>query len=199
MPAEPGQPVFGLNEQQRQDLDLSGYKGCATALRSEACVIAAGLRQSARARTGDWRLPSAMRETVTTVPDKDRASLPGRDAAHASAGESALPRRFPGSPASRKAMASASHPRRSPDAVVGDPSGQLACHVGWNSRLGRALIMARFAGPDRLADLSHVVLPRAQWRLRPRLPAGRFQAWPGEISPSSRRPDDPAQRGPTSQ
>ena len=93
-------------------------------------MIAAGLRQNARAQ--DRRLarsPSAMRETVTSVPDKDRASLPGWDAAHASAGESALPRRFPGQPGELEGHGIGESPEQVLHAVIGDHSGQLACRV----------------------------------------------------------------------
>lgn len=38
------------------------------------------------------------------------------------------------------------------------------------------MLMGRFAGPDRLADLSHAVLVRAQRRLRP--PLSSYQAQP---------------------
>jgi hypothetical protein len=104
-------------------------------------VIAAGLRQNARAQ--DRRLARsrfATRETVTPVPDKDRASLPGWDAAHPSAGESARPRKFPGQPGELAGHGIGESPEQVLHAVVGDLSRQLACHVGWNSGLGRALI-----------------------------------------------------------
>jgi hypothetical protein len=38
------------------------------------------------------------------------------------------------------------------------------------------MLMGRFAEPDRPADLSHAVLPRARWRLRPRLSIRWFRA-----------------------
>ena len=46
----------GLSK-RRQDLHLSGYKGCATTLRSQAWVIAAGLQRNARAQ--DRRLAAS--------------------------------------------------------------------------------------------------------------------------------------------
>ena len=137
-------------------------------------MIAAGLRQNARAQ--DRRLarsPSAMRETVTPVPDKDRASLPGWDAAHASAGESALPRRFPGQPGELEGHRTGESPEQVLHAVIGELSRQLACHAGWNSRLGRALIFR--AWPLRAL---HVVggTPMAE-ALRELIAAGAAPGW----------------------
>src|ERR1700676_4504047 len=43
------------------------------------------------------------------------------------------------------------------------------------------MLMGRFAGPDRPADLSHAVLPRARRRLRPRLSIGWHGRSPGAV------------------
>jgi hypothetical protein len=139
--AELGIRSSGLNEPRRQELHLSGYDGCVTALRSEVRVSAAGMRQDARARTGGGRgLPSAMREIVTSVQDTDRASLPDWDAARASACESALPPRVPGQPGEQEDHDASESPEHVLTTVVSDLSRQLTCYVGWNSRLGKALV-----------------------------------------------------------
>ena len=88
-----------------------------------------------------------MRETVTTVLDKDQASLPGWDTAHASAGEPPLPRRFPGQPGELESHGIGESPEQVLQAVTGDLSRHLSCHAGWNSQLGRALVFR--AWPDR--------------------------------------------------
>ena len=71
-----------------------------------------------------------MRETVTSVQDKGRASLPGGDAAHAGAGGFALPRGFPGQPGGQEGHGVSESPEDVLTTVVGDLSRQLACHAG---------------------------------------------------------------------
>ncbi len=105
--------------------------------------------------------------------DKDRASLPGRDAARASAGEFALPSRFPGQPREQEGHGVSESPEHVLKTVVGDLSGQLSCDVGWNSRLGRALVFR--AWPLRSL---HVVggTPMAE-ALRDLIAAGAAPGW----------------------
>src|SRR5271157_533589 len=83
---------------------------------------------------------SAMRETVTSVQDRDQASLRGWDAGGANAGESALPHRFPGKPREQDDQGADESPERVLTTVVSELSRQLTCYVGWNSPLGPALV-----------------------------------------------------------
>ena len=80
-----------------------------------------------------------MRETVTSVQDEDRASLPGWVAACAGAGEPALPHGLPGQPGEQEDD-DGEPPERVLATVVSKLSRQLTCHVGWNSPLGKALV-----------------------------------------------------------
>jgi Sigma-70, region 4 len=126
------------------------------------------------ARTGDWRpLPSAIRETVTSVQDGDRASLPGWDAAHASAGEFAVPHRFPGQPREQEDHGISESPEHVLNTVVSDLSRKLTCYAGWNSRLGPALVFR----PWPLRSM-HVVggTPMAE-ALRRLIAAGAAPGW----------------------
>jgi hypothetical protein len=78
------------------------------------------------ARTGDLAsLPSAMRETVTSVQDKDEASLPGRDAARVAAGGFALPHGIPGQPGEQEGHGAGESPEHVLTTVVSCLSGQL--------------------------------------------------------------------------
>ena len=114
-----------------------------------------------------------MREIVTSVQDRDRASLPGRDPAHAGAGEVAPPHGFTGRPGEREGHGAGEPPERILTAAVGDLSRHLSCHVGWNSPLGKALVFR--AWPDRSL---HVVggTPMAE-ALRELIAAGAAPGW----------------------
>ena len=114
-----------------------------------------------------------MREIVTSVQDTDRASLPGWDAAQAGAGECELPPRFPGRPGGQDDHGAGESPEHVLTTVVTDLSRQLACHVGWNSRLGKALVFR--AWPERSL---HVVgdTPMAD-ALRKLIVAGAAPGW----------------------
>ena len=114
-----------------------------------------------------------MRETVTSVQDKDRASVPGGDAAHASAGGFALPHGVRGQPGEQEGHGAGESPRDVLTTVAGDLSGQLSCDVGGNSRLGRALVFR--AWPLRSL---HVVggTPMAE-ALRGLIAAGAAPGW----------------------
>jgi hypothetical protein len=107
------------------------------------------------------------------VQDKDRASLPGRHTARASAGEFALPSRSPGQPREQEGHGVSESPEHVLKTVVGDLSRQLSCDVGWNSRLGRALVFR--AWPLRSL---HVVggTPMAE-ALRGLIAAGAAPGW----------------------
>lgn len=93
------------------------------------------------ARTGDLAsLPSAMRETVTSVQDKDEASRPGPDAVRVAAGGFALPHGIPGQPGEQEGHGAGESPEHVLTTVVSRLSGQLTCHAGWDSLLGKALV-----------------------------------------------------------
>ena len=123
-----------------------------------------------------------MRETVRSVQDKDRASLPGGDAARASAGEFALPHKVPGQPGEQEGDGTGESPGDVLTTVVSDLSRQSACHVGWNSRLGRALVFR--AWPLRSL---HVVggTPMAE-ALRGLIAAGAAPGWELHAVPGGR-------------
>ncbi len=81
-----------------------------------------------------------MRETVTSVQNEDRASLPGGDAARAGAGGFALVHGFPGQPGGQEGHGVSESPEHVLTTVVSDLSRHLTCHAGWNSPLGKALV-----------------------------------------------------------
>ncbi|MGH3180453.1 MAG: sigma factor-like helix-turn-helix DNA-binding protein [Streptosporangiaceae bacterium] len=81
-----------------------------------------------------------MRKTVTSVQDKDRASLPGGDAARACAGGFALPHGIPEQPGEQEGHGAGESPGHVLTTVVSDLSRQLTYHVGGNCWLGRALV-----------------------------------------------------------
>ena len=114
-----------------------------------------------------------MRETVTSVQDKDRASVPGGDAARASAGGFALPHGVRGQPGEQEGHGAGKSPGDVLTTVVSDLCRQLACHVGGNPRLGRALVFR--AWPLRSL---HVVggTPMAE-ALRELIAAGEAPGW----------------------
>jgi hypothetical protein len=114
-----------------------------------------------------------MRETVTSVQGKDQASLPGWDAAHASAGQSALPPSVSGQPGGQEDHDDGESPEHVLTTVVSDLSRQLTCHVGWNSSLGKALVFRAWPGRSM-----HVVggTPMAE-ALRGLIAAGAAPGW----------------------
>ena len=125
-------------------------------------------------RTGDLAsLPSAMRETVRSVQDKDEAALPGRDAARVAAGGFALPHGIPGQPGEQEGHGAGESPEHVLTTVVSRLSGQLTCHAGWNSLLGKVLVFR--AWPLRSL---HVVggTPMAE-ALRGLIAAGAAPGW----------------------
>jgi Sigma-70, region 4 len=123
-----------------------------------------------------------MRETVASVQDKDRAALPGWVVACADASDSALPYRFPGQPGERQDRSTGESPEQVLHAVAGDLSGQLACHVGWSSRLGKALVFRAWplrslhvvGGTPMAGALRELIASGAApgWELHP-VPGGR--------------------------
>ena len=123
-----------------------------------------------------------MRETATSVQDKDRASLPGWDAAHANAAESALPPSGPGQPGEQEDHGAGESPEHVLTTVVSDLSRQLASHLGWNSPLGKALVFRAWPGRSL-----HVVggTPMAE-ALRGLIAAGAAPGWELHPVPGSR-------------
>ena len=84
-----------------------------------------------------------------------------------------MPRRFPGTPGEEEGDGSGESPGHVLATVVSDLSRQLTCHVGWKSRLGKALVFQ--AWPDRSL---HVVgsTPMAD-ALRELIAAGAAPGW----------------------
>src|SRR5271166_766849 len=125
---------------------------------------------------------SAMRETVTSVQDRDQASLRGWDAGGANAGESALPHRFPGKPREQDDQGADESPERVLTTVVSELSRQLTCYVGWNSPLGPALVFRPWplrsmhvVGGTRMAEALRGLIAAGAapgWELHP-VPGGR--------------------------
>src|SRR5712692_10256902 len=123
-----------------------------------------------------------MRETVTSVQDKDRASLPGWDATRASAGGFAMVHGFPGQPGDQEGHGVSESPEDVLTTVVSDLSRQLACHVGGNPRLGRALVFRAWplrslhavGGTPMAEALRELIAAGAApgWELHP-VPGGR--------------------------
>jgi hypothetical protein len=174
-PAELGHRPSGANEPQPQNVRLSGYEGCAMTLRSEVRLLAAVCGRDTIARTGGLACHvSCPRCGDCEVGARQRpGSQLGRDAAHAGAGESAWPPTFPGQPGEQEDHDVGESPEQVLHAVVGDLSHQLTCDVGWNSRLGKALVFR--AWPLRSL---HVVggTPMAE-ALRGLIAAGAAPGW----------------------
>lgn len=128
------------------------------------------------------RLPSAMLEIVRSVQDTDRASLPGWDAVDASAGELALPPRFPGQPREQEDHGTSESPEHVLTTVVSDFSRHLTCYVGGNSSLGMALVFRPWplrsmhvVGSTPMAEALRVLIAAGAapgWELHP-VPGGR--------------------------